>query len=116
MPVIYESKRKRGRGRNQWTFDEDKTMGEQDRLGFIAALGEEFCTVLDPVVGSEICPQDGYEVFAKFLGKDFGPEVLRRLNDSQIEQLRAFACTSLESPKITGNHMKEVVRRTLFRW
>jgi hypothetical protein len=91
-------------------------MDEQERLDFLAALGDVFCTVLAPVVGSEICPQDGYEVFAKVLGKDFGPEVLGLLNDSQIEQLRAFGCTWLESPNITGNHMKEVVRRTLSRW
>ena len=91
-------------------------MDEQERLDFLAALGEEFCTVLDPVVGSEICPHDGYEVFAKVLGKDFGPEVLELLNDSQIEQLGAFACTWLESLNITDNHMKEVVRRTLSRW
>lgn len=91
-------------------------MDEQGRLDFITALGEEFCTVLDPVIGSEISPQDGYEVFAKVLGNDFGPEVLGTISDSQIEQLRAFGCTWLECENITGNHLKEVVRRTLSRW
>ena len=52
-------------------------MDEQVRLDFITALGEEFCTELDPVVGSEICPQDGYEIFAKVLGKDFGVNPVR---------------------------------------
>jgi hypothetical protein len=91
-------------------------MDEQVRLDFITALGEGFCTVLDPVVGSEICPQDGYEVFAKVLGKDFGPDVLQILTDLQIEQLRAFGCAWLECPNITGDHLREVVRRTLSRW
>jgi hypothetical protein len=96
--------------------DGEKTMDERERIDFHIALGEEFCTVLDPVVGSEICPQDGYEVFAKVLGMDFGPEVLGLLNDSQVDQLRAFSRTWLESPNITANHMKEVARRTLSRW
>jgi hypothetical protein len=91
-------------------------MDEQERLDFITTLGEEFCTVFDPVVGSEICPQDGYEVFAKVLGKDIGPDVLGLLTDSQIEQLREFACTWLECANITDNHLREVVRRTLSRW
>lgn len=91
-------------------------MDQQQRLDFLTAFGEEFCTVFDPVVGSEICPQDGYEIFAKVLGKDFGPEVLETLNTSQIDELRAFGCTWLESPNITNNHIKDVVHRTLSRW
>jgi len=75
-------------------------MDERRRVDFLAALGDEFCTALDPVVGLEICSQDGYEVFAKVLGEDFGPEALGLLNDSQIEELRAFGCTWLESPNI----------------
>jgi hypothetical protein len=90
-------------------------MNEQDRLDFITALGEECCTVLTPVVGMDICPQDGCEVFAKILGKDFGPDVLRLLTDSQIEQLRTFACTWLECVNITDDHLREVVRRALSR-
>lgn len=90
-------------------------MKEQDRLGFLTALGEEFCSVLDPVIGSDLCPQDGYEVFAKVLGKDFGPEVLEVLTDSQIEQLRTFGSKLLERANITDDHLREVVRRTLCR-
>jgi hypothetical protein len=91
-------------------------MDERRRLDFITALGDEFCIVLDPVVGSELCPQDGYEVFAKILGKDFGPDTLRLVTESQIEQLRAFGCTWFECANVTNNHMREVVRRTLSRW
>jgi hypothetical protein len=91
-------------------------MDEQDRLGFVTALGEEFCTVLDPVVRSELCPQDGFEVFAKVLGNDFGPDELELLTDSQIEQLRTFGCRWLECASISDDHLREVVRRTLSRW
>lgn len=91
-------------------------MDEQIRLDFITTLGREFCTVLDPVAGSELCSQDGYEIFAKVLGSDFGPEALRLVTDSQIEQLRAFACTWLECANITDDDLRQVVRRTLSRW
>ena len=91
-------------------------MNEQERLDFVTALGEEFCTVLAPVVGSEMCPQDGYEVFAKVLGTDFGPDTLQLLSDFQLNQIRTFGCTWLECVNITDNDLREVVRRTLARW
>lgn len=91
-------------------------MDEQDRRDFVTALGEEFCTVLAPVTEFELCIQDGYEVFTKVLGEDFGPDVLRRLTDSQIEQLRTFGCRLLECENISESHVREVVRRTLSRW
>jgi len=86
-----------------------------ESLAFYSALGEEFCNVLTDVVGEEICPQDGYEIFLKVLGKDFGPGALQMLTDSEIEQLRAFGCTWLECTNITGDHLREIVRRTLWR-
>ena len=93
-----------------------ETMNEKDRLDFVGALGEEFCTVLDPVVGADLCPQDGFEVFAKVLGKDFGRDELATLTDSQVEQLRMFASTWLECPNLTNEHLREVVHCTLSRW
>lgn len=92
-----------------------QTMNMQDRLDLITALGEEFCTVLDPLVGSEICPQDGYEVFARVLGKDFGPDELRLLTDSQVDQLAAFAGIWLACASLNDDHLRAVVGRTLSR-
>ena len=89
---------------------------DRDRLVFLSTLGREFCTVLEPVVGPEMCPQDSYEVFAKVLGRDFGPDTLRQLTASQTNRLRIFACELLESTSITDNHMEEVVSNTLWHW
>jgi hypothetical protein len=90
-------------------------MTQHNRLDFITALGEEFCTILGPVVAVEISPQDGYELFAKVLGNDFGPDVLRNLPNSKVGELRAFGCTWLECADITDDHLRSVIGRTLSR-
>lgn len=94
----------------------EKAMNEQDRLGFVTALGEEFCTVFDSVATFEICPQNGYEVFSRVLGSDFDEESLRSLKKSQIADLRSVACKVLECTSVTDSHVREVIRRTLRRW
>ena len=91
-------------------------MSEQDRLGFLTALGEEFCTVLDPIVGTEICPQDGQEVFFRVLGFNFGVAALQSLSESQIADLSSVACKYLECTNVTDDHLRDVIRRTLKRW
>lgn len=91
-------------------------MDAQDRLSFITALGEEFCHVLDSVCGNDIAPHDGYEVFVRSLGKDFDPEVLQSLSESQFARTREVAEKFLETADVTVAHIREIVRRTLVRW
>lgn len=91
-------------------------MDDHYQSDFAIALGEEFCTVLTPVVGAELCIQDGYEVFTRILGDDFGADALRLLDDSQVKELGSVARELLECPSISDAHLQQVIRRTLRRW
>jgi hypothetical protein len=92
-------------------------MDEQDFLGFVSALGEEFCEALFPVVGrNDVVPQDGYEVFCRTFKQEPSPQMLTSLTESDLEQLRATCEEYLECQRITVGHMRSFVSRTLARW
>ncbi len=97
--------------------DEFGGMEENDFLGFVSALGEELCAVLEPVVGFERTnPQDGYEIFRKAMKCEPSPKRLAALTDQELEKLRD-ACRSLkETDKVTLRQMREWVAGTLRRW
>jgi hypothetical protein len=67
------------------------------------------------VVETELCPQDGYEIFAKVLGNDFGADALRLLPDSQVKALGLVARKWLECETICDTHLQQVIHRTLHR-
>jgi hypothetical protein len=93
-------------------------LDEKNRLDFLMALGQEFCTVLAPLIEHEgdLCPQMGYEVFSSVLGEDFTDDSLRGLPGAQVEELSARARSLLECSTVRSIHLREVIRRTLARW
>jgi hypothetical protein len=97
--------------------DEFGGMEENDFLGFVSALGEELCGVLEPIVGFERTnPQDGYEVFRKAMKCEPSPKRLAALTDEELGKLRDACGRFKETDKVTVRHMREWVAGTLARW
>ncbi len=91
-------------------------MNDQARLVFLNSCGDAFSAVLVPVVGQPVCAQDAYEVFAKVLGEQLNPDSLRSLTDTQVDEIRRFACQWLETTRIAESHIRQIVSRTLSQW
>lgn len=91
-------------------------LDEQQILGFYSALGEEFCYQFSAIVGDELVPMDGEEVFFRVFGSDFQPEMLRDITDAQMERLQDVTRNYLEYPIVGENQLQEVIDRTLWRW
>ncbi len=92
-------------------------MDEQASVGFLIALGEEFCEVLSRVIGDDaIVPQDGYEIFYQTFHQKPRPTMLASLSEEAFEQLRANCEEYFECPGITLNHMRSITTQTLARW
>jgi hypothetical protein len=87
------------------------------KLGFLSALGEEFCDALSPPVPFElITPQDSYEVWWRAFGTEPNPAALAALTEPQINQLGAECAVYFECPTVTAAHVRLAVSRTLSRW
>jgi hypothetical protein len=93
-------------------------MDEHDFLGFVSALGEELCGVLEPLLGFERTnPQDGYEIFLKAMDhEEPSPKRLAALTDQELGKLRDACRSYKETDKVTLRHIRDWVAGTLQRW
>jgi len=92
---------------------------EQTYMDFTTTLGEEYCEVISPLCEHGAEPHDGYEVFGKAFGyDDITPEKLHAAQDSNAEltRIRDIASQWQESEQIGEDHIREVLRRVLWRW
>lgn len=90
---------------------------EQDFLGFLSALGEEYTTVMEGVIEDDLLdPHDGYEIFIPELGKSFGSSEFATLSDEQFDRIAKYAAKCMDSPGISPDHIREIVTRTIARW
>lgn len=94
-------------------------MDKQTYLNFTAALGEEYCEIIAPLCEHGAEPHDGYEVFGKVFGyNDITPEKLHAAQVSKVELKRIcdMARKWHETQQINEEHVREVLRRILWRW
>lgn len=94
-------------------------MDEAAYNSFVTALGESYCDVLGPHCEYELVPQDGYEAFVRAFGaEEVTPASVHaaQVSEEQLTRLRDAARALTESDQINIDHMREVVRRTLWRW
>jgi hypothetical protein len=92
---------------------------EQTYMNFTTALGEEYCEVIAPLCEHDAVPHDGYEVFGKAFGyKDITPEKLHaaQVSKAELARIRDIARQWQESDQIGEDHIREILRRVLWRW
>jgi hypothetical protein len=92
-------------------------MDGASQLGFLSALGEEFCEALSPPVPWDLInPHDGSEVWWRAFGTAPTPIALVALSDLQVEQLREACAGYFECPGVSVAQVRLAVSRTLARW
>jgi hypothetical protein len=92
---------------------------EQSYMDFTTALGEEYCEVVSPLCEHGAEPHDGYEVLGKVYGfDDITPEKLHatQVSDAELMRIRDTARQWHETDQINEEHVREVLRRVLWRW
>jgi hypothetical protein len=88
-------------------------------MSFTAALGEEYCEVVGELCPYGADPHDGYEVFGKAFGyDDITPEKLHAAQASKAElaRIRDIARRYHETDQIDEKHIRETLRRIVYRW
>lgn len=92
---------------------------EQTHMDFTTALGEEYCEVVSALCEHGAEPHDGYEVFGKVYGfDDITPEKLHaaQVSGAELTRIRDAARQWHETEQINEEHVREVLRRVLWRW
>jgi hypothetical protein len=92
---------------------------EQKHMYFVTTLGEAYCEVITPLCEIEPDPHDGYEVFGKAFGyNNVTPEKIHaaQVSKAEVTRIRDIARQWHESEQISEDHIREVLRRVLWRW